>query len=135
MEKQSYNAFTSLDNAISRLRELLHHQEIDKADYMRDASIQRFEFVIELFWKVLKKILSYEKVDSTTPRDVISKAFQYNLIDDEKAWLAMLDDRNNTSHAYNEDSSKLIFARIKQYLPIFENSYHNLQKYKKLIEK
>ncbi|MCE2687930.1 MAG: HI0074 family nucleotidyltransferase substrate-binding subunit [Rickettsiales bacterium] len=133
MQQNNYNSFDSLNNAISRFKELLEHKDIDNIDYMRDASIQRFEFVIELFWKVLKKILSYEKIESTTPRDVINKAFQYKLINDEEAWLSMLDDRNNTSHAYNEDSAKLIFIRIKQYLPIFEASYNNLQQYKALL--
>jgi nucleotidyltransferase substrate binding protein (TIGR01987 family) len=73
---------------------------------MRDAAIQRFEFTIELFWKILKKVLFHEKIESTTPRDTLSKAYQYKLIDDEEVWLAMLDDRNNASHAYKGRRSK-----------------------------
>ena len=94
---------------------------------MQDAAIQRFEFVIELYWKTLKKILAYEKVESTTPRDVLSKAFQFNLIDDEDAWLATLDDRNNTSHMYSQEEAKRVFSRIKAYLPVLRKTYDTLK--------
>jgi len=95
---------------------------------MQDAAIQRFEFVIELFWKVLKKILVYEKIEGITPRDILSKSFQFQLIDDETMWLQMLDDRNNASHIYNEESAKKVFDNIKLYLPIFERTYVKLKK-------
>jgi len=120
--------FYTLGNAISRLRDVLEHPQIDELDFLRDATIQRFEFTIELFWKVLKKILSYEKLESTTPRDTLSQAYQYQLISDENIWLSMLDDRNNTSHAYKEKESKMIFEHIKGYLPVFEKTYQVLKK-------
>ena len=98
---------------------------------MQDAAIQRFEFVVELFWKVLKKILAYEKIEGTTPREVLSKSFQFKLIDNEDMWLKMLDDRNITSHAYKQEYAKLIFENIKTYLPVFEATYSLLKiKYK-----
>lgn len=123
--------YESLGQAIVRLAEVMRHEDLEKNDYMQDAAIQRFEFVIELFWKVLKKILAYEKVEATTPRDVLNKSFQYNLIDDEKAWLSMLDDRNNTSHVYKQEDARRVFEHIKVYLPIFEASYQKLKnKYK-----
>lgn len=89
--------------------------------------MQRFEFVIEIFWKILKKILAYEKIDSITPRDVLSKAFQFKLIDDEALWLKMLDDRNNTSHVYSEEEAKRVFENIKLYLPVLKNIYGGLK--------
>ncbi len=123
--------FDSLGQAIIKFGEVIRHKDVEKNDYMQDASIQRFEFVIELFWKVLKKILSYEKVDSTTPRDVLSKSFQFKLIDNEKVWLNMLDDRNNTTHVYKQEDAKRVFESIKTYLPVFEKTYSALKiKYK-----
>ena len=119
--------FYNLGNTINRLKDVLEHPQLDEIDYIRDAAIQRFEFTIELFWKVLKKILAYEKVECSTPRDVLSKAYQYNLIDREDIWLAMLDDRNNTSHAYKEEQAKIIFDHIKTYLPIFLETYQKLE--------
>lgn len=134
MQKNWSDSFKALGNAIMRLREALDHQDVDTNDFIRDAAIQRFEFTIELFWKVLKKVLQHEKIDSITPRDTISKAFQYNLINDEKIWLTMLDDRNNTSHAYKEAEAKRIFKAINTYLPVFESSYRAIQdKYKAIL--
>jgi nucleotidyltransferase substrate binding protein (TIGR01987 family) len=123
--------FYTLGKAIDRLKEVLEHPELNQIDYLRDAAIQRFEFTIELFWKVIKKILLHEKIESSTPRDALSKAYQYELVDNEGVWLSMLDDRNNTSHAYKEEEAKLIFEHIKTYLPIFLSTYNRLKdKYK-----
>lgn len=123
-------SFQILGNAIERLKEVMHSN--DSHDYIRDAAIQRFEFVIELFWKVLKKILSHEKVESTTPKDTLRKAYEYKLINDEEMWLEMLNDRNNTSNAYNEELSKIIFENIKNYLEVFEKTYTSLKNLYKL---
>ena len=130
MEWKDY--FYTLGKAINRLKEVLEHPQLNTIDYMRDAAIQRFEFTIELFWKILKKVLSHEKIVSTTPRDTLAKSYQYKLIDDEAIWLAMLDDRNNTSHAYKEEAAKIIFSNIKKYLPVFESTYLNLKKHYRL---
>jgi nucleotidyltransferase substrate binding protein (TIGR01987 family) len=119
--------FYTLGNALDRLQEVLAHPELNQIDYLRDATIQRFEFTIELFWKTLKKVLLYEKIETTTPRDTLNKSFQYELIDDEEIWLAMLDDRNNTSHAYKEKEAKIIFNHIKSYLPVFQKTYLSLK--------
>ena len=119
--------FDSLGQALKRLSEVITHKDIDTVDFMQDATIQRFEFVIELYWKVLKKILTYEKIDATTPREVLKKAFQFNLINDEETWLAMLDDKYNTSHAYKQEEAKKVFEHIKLYLPVLESTYSLLK--------
>jgi nucleotidyltransferase substrate binding protein (TIGR01987 family) len=123
--------FYTLGRAIRRLKEVMEHPDLSKNDFMEDAAIQRFEFVTELFWKVLKKALAYEKVDTTTPRDVLNKAYQYSMIDDEDIWLKMLTDCNNTSHVYKEEDAKRVFGNIKLYLPVFEKTYESVKtKYK-----
>ena len=121
------DSFNTLGQTIMRLEEVINHQDVDKNEYMQDASIQRFEFVAELFWKVLKKILAYEKIDCTTPREVFKKAFQFCLINDEELWLQILDDRNNTSHVYKQEDAKRVFKNIKTYLPIFVETYSNIK--------
>lgn len=121
------DSFDLLGKAIHRLKEVMIHPKPTQIDYLIDATIQRFEFTIELFWKALKKILFYEKIESTTPRDTLNKAYQYYLIDDEALWLKMMDDRNNTSHAYKESEAARIFLNIQNYLPIFEKTYQKLK--------
>lgn len=123
--------FYTLGDAINRLKEVIEHKDLDNIEFLRDATIQRFEFTIELFWKLLKKVLLHEKIDVTTPRDTLSKSYQFKLINDESLWLKMLDDCNNTSHAYKEHEAKIIFENIKIYLPVFESTYKSLkEKYK-----
>lgn len=119
--------FENLGSAIKRLEEVLKHPDLTKTSYLQDAAIQRFEFCVELYWKVLKKFLAYEKVDATTPRDVLQKAYQFGFIDDEKIWLLMMDDRNKTSHVYKEEVAYEVFKNIHKYWPVMQRTYQKLQ--------
>ena len=121
------DSFLSLKDALERFTEVVDLSQSKKDDIIVDATIKRFEFTLELFWKTLKKILAYEKVESTSPRDVVSKAFQINLIDDESIWLRMLDDRNLSSHVYNQKMAREIFERTISHLPILQKTYENLK--------
>ncbi len=68
-----------------------------------DGTIQRFEFAFELFWKTLKILLEQEHEEAVFAKQVLSKAYQAGWIDNEKLWINMLEDRNLTSHTYNEE--------------------------------
>ncbi len=83
-----------------------------------DATIHRFEFTIELFWKLLKNILESKGVEVRYPRDVLKEAYAGGLIDNEEIWLSMLNDRNMTSHVYDEEIADQIYVRIKTYVPV-----------------
>lgn len=91
-----------------------------------DATIQRFEFTIELFWKLLKVILESKGVAIQYPKDVLREAFRGKLIDDEKCWLEMLHDRNATSHTYDEEIANKIFNNIKKYIPVIRRTFDAL---------
>jgi len=119
--------FENLGKAIAALKEVLDLPNVDQVSYLRDATIQRFEFAVELYWKVLKKFLAYEKVETTTPRDVLNKAFQYHFVDDESTWLSMIDDRNSISHIYSSEEALRIFLKIKGYYPVMKDTYTKLQ--------
>ena len=92
--------------------------DVDKG--YRDASIQRFEFTIELTWKLLKQVLNQKGVDVTYPKDVLKAAYQGQMINDEVLWLNVLKDRNLTSHTYNEELADEIYKRLKTYCPVIE---------------
>lgn len=113
-----------LEKSLTRLKEVLKEK---KTVIIRDSTIQRFEFSFELFWKVLKKILLYEGEESTTPRDTIAKAYRYSLINDEDLWIEMMNDRNKTSHMYDESSAELIYHKIAQYTPLMLNTFFKLK--------
>jgi nucleotidyltransferase substrate binding protein (TIGR01987 family) len=97
--------FENFKNAIERLKEgILKFDE--KNDLLRDGLIQRFEFTFELAWKTLKVCFEDEGlIGLNSPKSVLREAFAAGLIDNDEIWLAMLNDRNSTSHIYSEKLS------------------------------
>ncbi|HKI45799.1 MAG TPA: HI0074 family nucleotidyltransferase substrate-binding subunit [Balneolales bacterium] len=79
----------------------------------RDGVLQRFEFSFELFWKTLRLILRFEGFDCQSPRSCIKEAYRHGYITDGEIYLDMLEDRNLSSHIYDEQTSIDIFSRIK----------------------
>lgn len=117
-------SLANLDRALGRLEEAL--EVPPDAPLAVDGTIQRFEFAIELTWKSLKRTLNDEGIAAATPREAIAEAFRANWIDDESLWLSMLKDRNATSHVYNEEMAKAIYARILQYAPVLRAAWQTL---------
>ena len=80
----------------------------------RDGVLQRFEFSFELFWKTLRLILRFEGFDCQSPRSCIKEAFRNGYLTDGEIYLDMLEDRNLSSHIYDEQTSIDIFDRVKK---------------------
>jgi nucleotidyltransferase substrate binding protein (TIGR01987 family) len=93
-----------------------------------DATIQRFEFTFELFWKVLKDFFYHKGLEINYPRDVIKQAYADKLVNNESLWLQMLKDRNLTSHTYDEILADQIFNHIKSYVPLLRESFEKIEK-------
>jgi nucleotidyltransferase substrate binding protein (TIGR01987 family) len=93
-----------------------------------DGTIQRFEFVFELFWKTLRHVLADEGVESATPRATLRNAFAAGLIVNEGAWLRLLEARNETSHTYHEEQAKAVYRTIKRSLPMVRRALVELTK-------
>ncbi|MEO5364662.1 MAG: nucleotidyltransferase substrate binding protein [Magnetococcus sp. DMHC-8] len=100
--------------ALDRLQEALSRPAGDDA-LVLDATIQRFEFCVELTWKSLQKLLAHEGAEAKTPRQALQRAYAAEWIDDESLWLNMLQDRNLTSHTYRESLAQAIFLRVPGY--------------------
>lgn len=123
---QKKMAFEQVEKALIALKVMVDKpMQEDRSNI--DAAIQRFEFTIELFWKLLKRILDSKGVQAVYPKDVLQQAYQGNLINDEQVWLSMLRDRNLTSHTYNEELADDIFKSIKIYYPVLRQSFDNLK--------
>lgn len=71
----------------------------------RDAGIQRFEFCVELAWKVSKKQMG---TATAAPKEVIREMAQTGLIADPEIWFGFLEARNLSSHSYDEEVAKKI---------------------------
>ncbi len=118
-------AIEKLEKALGKLKEGV---KIAKTEIEKDGVIQRFEFTFELFWKTLKIILQYKGIEVRAPRNAIKEAFKAGLIDDDEIFLDMLEDRNLTSHIYDETTTEKIFERIKKiYTPSLEKALKMLK--------
>lgn len=129
LERKVRQSFENLERALLRLEEAL--KEDPNNSLVVDGTIQRFEFTIELYWKTMKRLLLSEGIDAKTPRETLKEAFQVGWLEDEKAWLQMLKDRNETSHIYDEEMALKILANIKQYFPEMKTTFMKLKEVSK----
>ena len=86
--------------------------------------IQAFEFTYELGWKLMKDYLQHQGfADLVGSRDTIREAVTQGILTEAEGitWLEMLQDRNRTSHIYNEDTMREIGNAISEhYFPALE---------------
>ena len=94
-------------------------------EFIQDSLIQRYEYTIELAWKTMKDYLEFEGfVDVSSPKKAVRKAFQEEIIKDGSGWIKALNDRNRTSHAYEESMANEISNIIRtKHIPIFRDFY------------
>lgn len=98
-EKALHALQEALDFAASRTVEV-------EFKIARDAVIQRFEFCVELAWKVAAKKLGSS---STTAKPVIREMAQNHLITDPNQWFDFIEARNKSSHTYDEKIAKEVY--------------------------
>ena len=99
--------------AISRLKEALLEGE---TDLVIDGVLHRYEFTFELAWKTLKDYLNYLGIEQNTgsPREIIQRSFENNIIENGDIWINMMLARNELSHLYDEETSREIYDDIKK---------------------
>ena len=119
-------SLAQLGKVLERLEQAL--AESPDNPLLVDATIQRFEFTIELFWKTFRHLLALEGKEAFSPKESLQAAYQLGWIQDEAAWLGMLKDRNLTSHTYHDALAAKIFANIRANFPEMERTYQFLQK-------
>lgn len=109
-------------NALARLHEAIEESKTNESLTVRDGVIQRFEFTTELAWKTIREyLLIYEVSDINTPKSVMSAAFRTDIITDEQGWIAILRDRNSTSHIYDEADAYRIYQNIiTEHIKLFD---------------
>ncbi len=127
MIKEVKYSFEKLKKASGKLDDAVR-EAIDELD--RDGAIQRFEFTFEVFWKTLRIFLEYEGYRCAGPRSCIKEAARRGFLKEAEIVLDMLEDRNKTSHIYDESTAKEIFERIKiRYVKIFRENIELLDDY------
>lgn len=104
----------SLQHIISRMAEV--SQDYKDYLFLRDSLVRRFNYCTDAFLCVLREfIIEKHGVDVlASPKAVLKEAFDADLID-EKQYLQLLtsvNDRNLTSHAYQEDVALQIIEYV-----------------------
>jgi nucleotidyltransferase substrate binding protein (TIGR01987 family) len=118
--KQRFNnyckAFQTLVDAI----ELTRTRDLSKLE--EQGLIQSFEFTHELAWNVLKDYLDEKGIVGLIgSKDATRTAFKNGLIEDGEAWMAMIEDRNKTSHTYDPAVAHAVVENIlERFYPAFE---------------
>lgn len=125
---------TSLNNAVSRLREGLERYLSDTSDIqIRDGLIQRFEFTYEISHKMVKRFLEMTSAnpadfDEMNFQDIIRTANERNILSgDWSSWRVYRDMRARTSHAYDEDVAIQVVKGIPGFLDEAEYLLRYLQ--------
>ena len=70
-----------------------------------------------------KKLFYDHGIEVNSPKSVLSNAYTNQIIINEKMWLDMLNDRNLTSHTYNQELALEIYHRIQQYGPFLNQEF------------
>lgn len=112
-------ALAKLSNAVNIISDQVDWAE-DVDDLLKEGLIQRFEYTHELAWKVMKDYAEYQGyTDVRGSRDAFRQALQMGIIDNA-GWMSSIEDRNLTSHNYDEEVAEEVYdAIVNKYYPLF----------------
>lgn len=127
-----YNFSQALDRFIKVVDTEKKFKEDGFEDVYLDLVVKRFEFTYEMSWKALKRFLSFLGIEATNPRNVFKEAYAQSIISDETIWLDMIEQRNLSSHVYDELEISEILDKKENYKEAFvrlrDNIKHSLLK-------
>jgi nucleotidyltransferase substrate binding protein (TIGR01987 family) len=120
---QRLNNWTRALNQLSRFME---REELD--ELQEQGLIQSFEYNHELAWMTQKDFLENEGVrDLFGSKTVAREAMSRGLTDNGEVWMKMIEDRNLTSHTYNEEVTKQIVGHIiEEYFAAFTQLHQKM---------
>jgi nucleotidyltransferase substrate binding protein (TIGR01987 family) len=125
-DRKLLDSLKNLQNALENLERAV--QVPKDRELVAEGTIHRFEMTIELFWKTLRRAIRYEGNRVDTSRASLREAFRLGWLDDEQAWLDMLDSRNTTSHEYlAEELADNNYDDIKKLTPVLRRAFDRLR--------
>lgn len=112
--------FINFEKAMKYLEEAVNLSEPDIIQ--KAGMVQFFEMTFELGWNLIKDYLQQEGItEIKSPRAALKKGFEAGLLKDGHGWMQMLEDRNITSHAYDEETvAKLGQLNSEKYFPLLK---------------
>jgi nucleotidyltransferase substrate binding protein (TIGR01987 family) len=126
------DALYNFTNALDRFVHAVGHRESlakdGYGDLIPDVLVKRFEFTFETSWKAIKRYLDYAGIEASTPRTAFKEAYAQGLISGEAAWLDMIEQRNLSSHVYDESGVSDILEKAERYRTEFEALKQELER-------
>lgn len=111
----------ALKKAISQFEQgVMRSLDNPQDELIRDGVIQRFEYTMDLTWKLLNRFLkNYIGIDENsirTKKDIFREAAKQNLIFNAENWFTYYEARNQTSHDYDSEKACAIYETSKLFL-------------------
>ena len=123
----------NLKSCIDSLKECIeaYKSNTDKKiqGFIEDSCVKRFEFTVETSWKTMKRYLKvvYGKDDKELTMNNIFRLMEgYGFIKSQEAWRGYYDQRNDTSHEYNQKKA-IVLNSMDNLLNDINYFYNSLQ--------
>jgi nucleotidyltransferase substrate binding protein (TIGR01987 family) len=102
-------ALVSLETNILKIQGM--DENAEDYDIYRDSTIQRFEYTMESAKKLMANYIEFVDQKVAGQQQIIKKAFEFDLIDDD-VWFQMLEDHSNTLSGSDEFFAKELLKNI-----------------------
>ena len=105
--------FDNFEKAFFRLEEAMNRSDLNELE--RNGLVQRFEFTLELGWKVMKDYLEEQGFDFTpSPKETFRQAQAAAMIDYAQPLIDGLEMRNVLSHDYSGEKFEASEASLRR---------------------
>lgn len=87
-----------------------------EADLINNGKVQKFEYCVELAWKLARKFLfEVHGLERNSPKSAAKGLLEVQLIDDSlyQQFIEMIHDRNRLSHVYDMEDFSQILNKLK----------------------
>ena len=112
------------ETAIKALKTLEEIVDEPYSTIVRDASIKRFEYSFDIFWKLIKDYLRVQEgIECASPKSCFREAFKVGILSEEETVkiLEMTDDRNLSTHTYDEEAIEEIYQKVRDYWKLMDD--------------
>ena len=116
-----------LEKALNKIEE----EKLDELGEM--GAIQAFEVSYELVWKTLQRFLGQEGKEARSPRETFRLSAQFGYLDNPQVWFKFGEERNLTSHTYQEEIITHILNLLPKFVSELDKLIKNLEEKKKEI--
>jgi nucleotidyltransferase substrate binding protein (TIGR01987 family) len=117
------------ETAIKALKTLEEIVDEPYSTIVRDASIKRFEYSFDIFWKLIKDYLRVQEgIECASPKSCFREAFKVGILSEEETVkiLEMTDDRNLSTRTYDEEAIEEIYQKVRDYWKLMDDIYERI---------